>query len=138
MSILGIGMDYGPFMFLDNYDPWATGNQSDVDGRYRFERQPEVMLWNLSKLGRTLVELVAMNDEGTHPLTDAETNVQIVLEGSNIISQLLTTFEPIFIEKYTELMSKVSRFILSLVLFISISLSRNWAFTKLERMIWKY
>ncbi|KAJ3316234.1 hypothetical protein HDU76_001955 [Blyttiomyces sp. JEL0837] len=103
MSILGLTMDYGPFMFLDIYDPWASSNHSDEVGRYRFEHQPKMVLWNLSKLGRTFVELVVMNEETGEPLVDGYGNA---LDGRDIIRQLLETFEPLFIDKYTELMRK--------------------------------
>ena len=43
-------MDYGPFGFLDTYDPNFVSNGSDSEGRYRFQNQPEVCRWNLEKL----------------------------------------------------------------------------------------
>jgi hypothetical protein len=79
----------------------------DVDevGRYRFEHQPKIALWNLSKLGRALVELVALDEDG-NPQRSSESGP--LVDGSDIIRQLLDLFEPMFVEKYTELMRKVS------------------------------
>lgn len=47
MSILGLTLDYGPFGFLDMYDPNHVCNGSDDGGRYSFIKQPEICLWNL-------------------------------------------------------------------------------------------
>lgn len=64
MSILGLTIDYGPFGFLDDYDPGFIGNHSDHQGRYRFDNQPSVALWNLQRLAQTLtpfIEIDALN-----------------------------------------------------------------------------
>ncbi|MFN2309242.1 MAG: YdiU family protein [Gammaproteobacteria bacterium] len=57
MSILGLTLDYGPFGFLDDYEPGFICNHSDHQGRYAFDRQPEIALWNLSCLGQALLPL---------------------------------------------------------------------------------
>ncbi|HEY9197764.1 MAG TPA: YdiU family protein [Gammaproteobacteria bacterium] len=57
MSILGLTLDYGPFGFLDDYEPGFICNHSDHHGRYAFDRQPEIALWNLSCLGQSLLPL---------------------------------------------------------------------------------
>lgn len=57
MSILGLTLDYGPFGFLDDYDPQFICNHSDVTGRYAFDRQPGIALWNLRCLAQTFVTL---------------------------------------------------------------------------------
>jgi len=58
MSILGLTLDYGPFGFLDDYEPGCICNHSDHQGRYAFDRQPDVGLWNLSCLGQALLPLL--------------------------------------------------------------------------------
>ena len=50
MSILGLTLDYGPFGFMDDYDAGFICNHSDPMGRYAFDQQPPVALWNLSAL----------------------------------------------------------------------------------------
>lgn len=50
MSIHGITFDYGPFAFLDDYVPGFICNHSDHSGRYAFDRQPGIALWNLNAL----------------------------------------------------------------------------------------
>ena len=58
MSILGLTIDYGPFSFMEAYDPGFICNHSDTQGRYSFERQPSVALWNLHRLADTLKALI--------------------------------------------------------------------------------
>ena len=58
MSILGLTMDYGPFQFLDAYDPGHICNHTDQGGRYAFERQPAVANWNLHALAQALMPLI--------------------------------------------------------------------------------
>jgi uncharacterized protein YdiU (UPF0061 family) len=59
MSILGLTIDYGPFGFLDSYDPDFTPNTTDAgERRYRFSNQPRVAKWNLIKLAEALYPLI--------------------------------------------------------------------------------
>lgn len=62
MSILGQTFDYGPFGFLDDYDPSYICNHSDYQGRYAFDQQPRIALWNLSALAHALSPLVERSD----------------------------------------------------------------------------
>ena len=50
MSILGLTIDYGPYGFLDRYDPKHCCNGSDDGARYSYEKQPEICKWNCKKL----------------------------------------------------------------------------------------
>jgi uncharacterized protein YdiU (UPF0061 family) len=58
MSILGLTLDYGPFQFLDGFDPGHICNHSDHQGRYAYARQPQVAYWNLFCLGQALMPLM--------------------------------------------------------------------------------
>jgi serine/tyrosine/threonine adenylyltransferase len=59
MSILGLTIDYGPYGWLENYDPDWTPNTTDARGRrYRFGNQPQIALWNLVQLANALVPVV--------------------------------------------------------------------------------
>jgi len=58
MSILGLTLDYGPFQFLDAFDPGHICNHSDTHGRYAFQRQPAVAWWNLHCLAQALMPLI--------------------------------------------------------------------------------
>ena len=55
MSILGLTIDYGPYGWVDNFDPAWTPNTTDAQGRrYCFARQPEIARWNLERLAVAL------------------------------------------------------------------------------------
>ncbi|MGF1643931.1 MAG: YdiU family protein [Thiotrichales bacterium] len=59
MSILGLTIDYGPYGWLEDYDPDWTPNTTDAQGRrYRFGNQPSIALWNLAQLGNALAPLL--------------------------------------------------------------------------------
>lgn len=59
MSILGLTIDYGPYGWLEGYDPQWTPNTTDRQyGRYRFGNQGEIGLWNLYKLANALYFLI--------------------------------------------------------------------------------
>lgn len=50
MSVHGITFDFGPYAFLDAYEPGYICNHSDYQGRYAFDHQPDAALWNLNAL----------------------------------------------------------------------------------------
>ena len=54
MSILGETFDFGPFGFLDEYNPGFICNHSDHSGRYAFNNQPSIGLWNCHALAAAL------------------------------------------------------------------------------------
>ena len=59
MSILGLTIDYGPYGWLEGYDPAWTPNTTDAAGRrYCFGRQAQIAHWNLAKLANALYPLV--------------------------------------------------------------------------------
>jgi serine/tyrosine/threonine adenylyltransferase len=60
MSILGLTIDYGPYGWVDNFDPGWTPNTTDAGGkRYAFGRQPEIARWNLERLADALGSVFA-------------------------------------------------------------------------------
>jgi uncharacterized protein YdiU (UPF0061 family) len=64
MSILGLTIDYGPFSFVDNYDPDFTPNTTDLPGkRYAFGKQASVAYWNLGCLANAIAPLVEEKDK---------------------------------------------------------------------------
>lgn len=78
MSVLGLTLDYGPFGFMDDYDAGFICNHSDHNGRYAFNQQPYIGLWNLSCLAQALL-----------PLTDTEA-----------LKAGLETYQSLFDEEY--------------------------------------
>ena len=59
MSILGLTIDYGPYGWLEGYDPRWTPNTTDAQGRrYCYGNQPQIALWNLARLVDALAPLI--------------------------------------------------------------------------------
>ncbi|MFW5925960.1 MAG: protein adenylyltransferase SelO [Myxococcota bacterium] len=68
MSVLGLTLDYGPYGWLDGFDPDWTPNTTDAAGRrYRYGNQPGIALWNLTRFARALHPLIG----STEPLEAA-------------------------------------------------------------------
>jgi uncharacterized protein YdiU (UPF0061 family) len=64
MSILGLTIDYGPYGWVDNFDPGWTPNTTDAAGRrYCFARQPEMARWNLERLAEALATIAPHPEE---------------------------------------------------------------------------
>jgi len=84
MSILGLTFDYGPFGFVEAYDPGFICNHSDQIGRYAFNRQPQIGLWNLSALAQSLTPLIS----------------------KEAATEALDQYEPVFNAHYTTLMAR--------------------------------
>ena len=82
MSILGLTLDYGPYGFMDDYDAGFICNHSDHNGRYAFNQQPYIGLWNLSCLAQALL-----------PLTEKEA-----------LKAGLDTYQPLFEQAYQKRM----------------------------------
>jgi len=83
MSILGDTLDYGPFGFLDSYNPNFICNHSDSHGRYSFKNQPSVGLWNLNALATSLMSLLSSDE----------------------LIAVLKTYEPHYLTQYRALMA---------------------------------
>jgi serine/tyrosine/threonine adenylyltransferase len=83
MSILGLTIDYGPFQFLDAYDPAHICNHTDRGGRYAFARQPDIAHWNLYALAQALMPLI---------------------DDQALALQALDTFKPVFARHWQQLM----------------------------------
>jgi len=70
MSIMGLTIDYGPYGWLDDYDPDWTPNTTDAgERRYRYGQQPQIALWNLVQLANAIYPLI----EEVEPLQQALT-----------------------------------------------------------------
>jgi uncharacterized protein YdiU (UPF0061 family) len=83
MSVLGLTIDYGPFGFLDAFDPGHVCNHSDHQGRYAYARQPNVAFWNLHALAQALLPLIgdseAAQDEALEALEPYKTEFPAAL-----------------------------------------------------------
>lgn len=68
MSVLGLTIDYGPYGWIENYDPNWTPNTTDAHSRrYRFGNQPNIAHWNLAQLANAIYPLI----EEVEPLQQA-------------------------------------------------------------------
>jgi uncharacterized protein YdiU (UPF0061 family) len=89
MSILGLTIDYGPYGWIDDFDPDWTPNTTDAHGRrYRFGWQPKIAYWNLTRLAHALSPLFAAP---TEPLTaglQRYMDVYVASERDNIARKL--------------------------------------------------
>jgi len=83
MSILGLTLDYGPFQFMDAFDPGHICNHTDRGGRYAFDQQPDIAHWNLYALAQALMPLI--ND-------------------TDVAQQALAVFKPAFERAFHQLM----------------------------------
>ncbi|MET1753957.1 protein adenylyltransferase SelO [Novosphingobium sp. RD2P27] len=84
MSVAGETIDYGPCAFMDTYDPATVFSSIDQFGRYAYGAQPQIGLWNLTRLAETLLPLLSDN-EG---------------QAIAIAQEALDAFEPRFLEAY--------------------------------------
>ncbi|MES2413500.1 MAG: YdiU family protein [Pseudomonadota bacterium] len=73
MSILGLTIDYGPFQFLDAFDPGHICNHSDTEGRYAYNKQPNIGYWNLFCLGQALLPLIDNQEQALAALESYKT-----------------------------------------------------------------
>ena len=74
-SISGETIDYGPCAFIDAYDPAKVFSSIDTHGRYAYQNQPDILVWNLAQLGGALLPLMAGdNDTAAETATAALRN----------------------------------------------------------------
>lgn len=109
-SIFGLSIDFGPFAFLDNFDPNYTPNHDDEMLRYSYRNQPTIIWWNLVRLGESLGELI-----GAGPNVDAEEFVKegvrqadadaLVARAEALITRTGEEYKAVFLEEYKRLMT---------------------------------
>ena len=90
MSILGLTIDYGPFQFLDAFDPNHICNHSDTQGRYAYNKQPNIAYWNLFCLGQALLPLIGEQDLALAALEPYKTKFPAALEAKMLAKLGLT------------------------------------------------
>ena len=97
-TILGDTFDYGPFGFLDDYDPGYICNHSDYEGRYAFRSQPGVGLWNLKAFAQTLAAFIDVEEIGEaldkykHLINDKYFSLMLAKVGISTHSEESTDF----------------------------------------------
>ncbi|KAL9948117.1 hypothetical protein ACHAQF_003772 [Verticillium nonalfalfae] len=109
-SILGLSLDFGPFAFLDDFDPQYTPNHDDHALRYSYRNQPTIIWWNLVRLGEALGELLgagpAVDDPAfvEHGVAEADADA-LVARAEKIISQVGEEYKAVFLAEYKRLMT---------------------------------
>lgn len=110
-SIYGLSIDYGPFAFMDNFDPQYTPNHDDHLLRYSYKNQPTVIWWNLVRLGESLGELIGAGDRVDEDgfvnegLTE-EAAEPVIKLAENIIERTGQEFRSVFLREYKCLMGR--------------------------------
>lgn len=109
-SIYGLSVDFGPFAFLDNFDPNYTPNHDDGMLRYSYRNQPGIIWWNLVRLGEALGELI-----GAGARCDEEEFVkegvaesfaeELVKRAETIIGATGEEYKAVFMAEYKRLMT---------------------------------
>jgi len=110
-SILGLSIDFGPFAFLDTFDPTYTPNHDDHALRYSYRNQPTVIWWNLVRLGEALGELMGAGanvDDPTftdHGVTEAAAP-ELVQRAEALIDATAAEYKAVFLAEYKRLVSR--------------------------------
>jgi uncharacterized protein YdiU (UPF0061 family) len=109
-SILGLSIDFGPFAFLDNFDPMYTPNHDDHMLRYSYRNQPTVIWWNLIRLGEALGELIGQGPEVDDPTfiekgIEPEAADALIKRAEGIIERAGDEYKAVFKGTYNALMT---------------------------------
>ncbi|KAJ4307029.1 hypothetical protein N0V88_000404 [Collariella sp. IMI 366227] len=107
-SIFGLSMDYGPFAFMDNFDPKYTPNHDDYLLRYSYRNQPTIIWWNLVRLGEALGELIGSGttvDETTFITSGVteSTAPPLIARAEKLINQAGEEYKSVFLTEYKRL-----------------------------------
>lgn len=109
-SMFGLSLDFGPFAFMDNFDPSYTPNHDDHSLRYSYQAQPTVIWWNLVRLGESLGELIGAGDRVDTELF-VEKGVEedfapiLIKRAETIIDQTGDEYKAVFLSEYKRLMT---------------------------------
>ena len=109
-SIFGLSIDFGPFAFLDNFDPNYTPNHDDHMLRYSYRNQPTIIWWNLVRLGESLGELMGIGagvdtDEFVEKGVRQEAADDLVSRAEGLITRVGEEYKAVFLEEYKRLMT---------------------------------
>jgi uncharacterized protein YdiU (UPF0061 family) len=109
-SILGLSIDFGPFAFLDTFDPTYTPNHDDHMLRYSYRNQPTIIWWNLVRLGEALGELMgagAKVDESQFVekgVTEEEAD-ELIKRAEGVIDRAGEEYKAVFLAEYRRIMT---------------------------------
>ena len=109
-SIYGLSIDFGPFAFLDNFDPNYTPNHDDHMLRYSYRNQPTIIWWNLVRLGESMGELIGIGakvdeEEFVEKGVRQEAADDLVSRAEALITRVGEEFKATFLNEYKRLMT---------------------------------
>ena len=109
-SIFGLSIDFGPFAFLDNFDPMYTPNHDDHMLRYSYRNQPTIIWWNLVRLGESLGELIGIGSKVDEPEfvekgVRQEAADDLVSRAEGLITRVGEEYKAVFLDEYKRLMT---------------------------------
>ena len=95
MSILGLTIDYGPYGWLEDYDPNWTPNTTDAGlHRYCFGNQPQIAHWNLAQLSQAISPLIEQSEPLQQILDSYEKNYEYGWQSMMAQKLGLNVFDP--------------------------------------------
>lgn len=109
-SIYGLSIDFGPFAFLDNFDPSYTPNHDDHMLRYSYRNQPSIIWWNLVRLGEAFGELIGAGarcdeEQFINEGVREEWMEELVKRAENLIERTGEEYKAVFLGEYKRLMT---------------------------------
>ncbi|TDZ23360.1 UPF0061 protein [Colletotrichum orbiculare MAFF 240422] len=109
-SIMGLSIDFGPFAFMDNFDPAYTPNHDDYMLRYSYRNQPTIIWWNLFRFGEALGELLGaganVDDDIFVSQGVEESSAEVlVARAEKLIMQVGEEYKALFLSEYKRLMT---------------------------------
>ncbi|EMT68507.1 UPF0061 protein C20G4.05c [Fusarium odoratissimum] len=109
-SIYGLSIDFGPFAFMDNFDPAYTPNHDDYTLRYSYRNQPTIIWWNLVRFGEAIGELMGAGanvDDSTfvNEGVTKEQEAEVVARAEKLITQAGEEYKAVFLAEYKRLMT---------------------------------
>lgn len=107
-SLLGLSLDFGPFAFLDNFDPSYTPNHDDHALRYSYKNQPSIIWWNLVRLGESLGELIGSGSKVDDEMfvgkgVSEDFAPELIKRAETIIGNVGDEYKTVFLAEYTRL-----------------------------------
>ncbi|SCU93155.1 LADA_0G01618g1_1 [Lachancea dasiensis] len=112
-SILGLAIDFGPFSFMDKFQPQFTPNHDDIELRYSFANQPTAIWWNLTKFAQAMTTLIGAGPKlidtivrsGLENLTE-DNEREIISRANAVILSAGNEYKYRFTVNYAKIMSQ--------------------------------
>lgn len=108
-SIFGLSIDFGPFAFMDNFNPSYTPNHDDHFLRYSYRNQPTIIWWNLVRLGEAIGELLGAGPDVdsenfiSEGLKDEASAAPLISRAEKLIAQAGEEYKAVFLTEYKRL-----------------------------------